>query len=131
MSAGGLWERHTPFAQLPRVACTLAAGTLGCPAELSFAPACSFCLGLLESTSGNGYTALETACLHGHVAPARVLLANGAAVGGADPATAVPLAAACAAGKPACLRAPADWQLSPGSFHLHFAVPSSLSKPLA
>lgn len=66
-------------------------------------PAClptrSFCLGLLESTSGNGYTPLMTACMHAHVAPARVLLANGAAVDGADPALAAPLAEACAAGK--------------------------------
>lgn len=64
--------------------------------------ACSYCLGLLESTTGQGYTPLGTACYHGHVAPARVLLAQGAAVDGADPATAGPLVAACSAGKHLC-----------------------------
>lgn len=34
VSTEGLWERRSLFAQLPRVACRLAAGPLGCPAEL-------------------------------------------------------------------------------------------------
>ena len=46
-----------------------------------------------------GRTPLEMACACAHVTPARTLLANGAAVNGADPAKSAPLAAACAAGE--------------------------------
>lgn len=57
-----------------------------------------FCMGLVDALDSKGFTPLEVACQLGHVAPARVMLANGAAVDGDDPAVARPLTGACQSG---------------------------------
>jgi len=54
---------------------------------------------MIDAPDKDGSTPLQVACNCAHVAPARLLLDNGAAVDGRDAALAGPLVAACSAGK--------------------------------